>query len=321
MPVVESTYRAPLLLGNRHVQTCLPTLFRKVEGVAYEREQLALPDGAFLHLDWSRIGSRRLAVLSHGWEGHTRRCYMLGMVRALNRAGWDCLCWQFRWCGGVTNRTPACTHNGSVDDVRAVVDHGLASGTYDTAALVGFSMGGNLNLNYLARDPDRVPSVVRASVGFSVPVDLESCSRSLMQPANALYRRRFFHALCGKIHRMAAAFPGQVDATGVEEITDFAVFDDRYTAPLHGFADGADYRRRASSLPILHQIRVPSLIVNAANDSFLSPACYPYPVCEANPNLFLEVPSTGGHCGFVDFRDGEYWSEVRAREFLAETAQ
>lgn len=318
MPVVESTYRAPLLLGNRHVQTCLPTLFRKVAGVAYEREELDLADGAFLRLDWSRVGSRRLAVLSHGWEGHTRRSYMLGMVRALNRAGWDCLCWLFRWCDGVTNRTPTCTHNGSVEDVRAVVEHGLASGRYDTAALVGFSMGGNLNLNYLGRDPDRVPAEVKASVGFSVPLDLDGCGRALMQPTNTFYRRRFLDSLCAKIHRMAVAFPDRVDPTGVEEIVDFADFDERYTAPLHGFVDGADYRRRSSSLAVLDRVRVPTLIVNAANDSFLSPACYPYALCERNPHLFLEVPHTGGHCGFVDFPGGEYWSEVRTRGFLAE---
>jgi predicted alpha/beta-fold hydrolase len=318
MPLVESNYRAPLLLANAHVQTCLPSLFRKVTDVRYEREFLDLPDGAFLRLDWSRVGARRLAILSHGWEGHTRRAYVLGMVRALNRAGWDCLAWLFRWCDGVVNRTPTCTHNGAVEDVRAVVDHALATGAYDTVALVGFSMGGNLNLNYLGREPERVPAEVRASVGFSVPAHLDGSAKALGRTANCFYHRRFLKSLCDKIHRMAAAFPEQVDATGVEEIASLTVFDDRYTAPLHGFVDAADYRRRSSSLAVLPRVRVPSLIVDAANDSFLSPECYPYEVCRENPNLYLEVPATGGHCGFIDWSGDEYWSEARARSFLAE---
>ena len=319
MPVVPSTYRSPFPLRNAHLQTCLPTLFRKVTEVRYEPERIFLADGGFLHLDWSRVGARRLAILSHGWEGHTRRAYMLGMVRALNRAGWDCLCWLFRWCGGGTNLTPICTHNGSVDDVRAVVEHAIGTGGYDTVALVGFSMGGNLNLNYLGRDPDRVPPPLRASVGFSVPADLDDSSEALSRPANFLYRKRFFRSLCAKIRRMAAAFPGQVDATGVEEIRDFVVFDERYTAPLHGFANAADYRRRCSSRRILHQVAVPSLVVNAANDTFLGPSCYPRAACESNPNLFLEVPASGGHCGFLAWGK-DYWSETRAVEFLEQVA-
>jgi predicted alpha/beta-fold hydrolase len=104
----------------------------------------------------------------------------------------------------------------------------------------------------------------------------------------------------------------------VEQITSLDVFDERYTAPLHGFVDTADYRRRSSSLAVLPRVRVPSLIVNAANDTFLSPECYPYDACEDNPHLYLEVPRSGGHCGFIHFGADEYWSETRARDFLAE---
>jgi predicted alpha/beta-fold hydrolase len=318
MPLIESNYRAPLLLGNAHVQTCLPSLFRKVTGVQYERERLDLADGAFLRLDWSRVGSRRLAIISHGWEGHTQRAYVLGMVRALTRAGWDCLAWLFRWCDGITNRTPACTHNGAVEDVRAVVEHALATGAYDTIAMVGFSMGGNLTLNYLGREPDRVPSEICAAVGFSVPVHLDGSVKALAAAANHFYHRRFLRSLYDKIHRMAKAFPEQVGDTDVEEITSLDVFDERYTAPLHGFADAADYRRRSSSLTVLPNIQVPTLIVSAANDTFLSPECYPYEACRENPNLYLEVPESGGHCGFIDVGTEEYWSETRARNFLAE---
>jgi predicted alpha/beta-fold hydrolase len=151
-----------------------------------------------------------------------------------------------------------------------------------------------------------------------VPFDLETSADSLARPINRFYRNRFLRSLQHKIHRMADAFPEQVDANGVEEITNVKVFDELYTAPLHGFRDGADYRAQCSCGPIFHRVRIPTLVVNAANDSFLSPQCYPYEVCRENANLFLEVPESGGHCGFVDLRGGEYWSETRARDFLAE---
>ncbi|MFB6272019.1 MAG: alpha/beta hydrolase, partial [Salinibacter sp.] len=95
-------------------------------------------------------------------------------------------------------------------------------------------------------------------------------------------------------------------------------FDDAYTAPLHGFDGAADYYRRASSKPLLPEISVPTFLLNAANDPFLPPACYPYPIARNHEHLTLEVPRSGGHVGFVSFTDtGEYWSEHRTTTYLA----
>ena len=92
MPVVaQSNYQPPLLCSNPHVQTVVPTIFRSVPGVTYQRERIEIPDGDFLDLDWSRVGSKRLAIVLHGLEGDSGRPYMMGMVRALNRNDWDAL--------------------------------------------------------------------------------------------------------------------------------------------------------------------------------------------------------------------------------------
>ena len=40
-------------------------------------------------------------------------------------------------------------------------------------------------------------------------------------------------------------------------------------------------------------------------------------IAEKNDALFLEIPEHGGHVGFIAFnKDGEYWGETRAVEFL-----
>ena len=95
-------------------------------------------------------------------------------------------------------------------------------------------------------------------------------------------------------------------------------FDDAYTAPLNGFRDADTYYRAASSKPLLSEIAVPTLLVNAANDPFLADACYPTAIAVDHPHLTLEVPASGGHVGFVTVSDtGTYWSERRAASFLA----
>src|SRR5215212_9388354 len=100
MPVIApSTFRPPPLLANGHLQTILPTLLRRIDDLRYHRERIDTPDGDFLDLDWSTIGSGSLAILSHGLEGSSARWYMRGVAQALNRAGWDALAWNFRGCG------------------------------------------------------------------------------------------------------------------------------------------------------------------------------------------------------------------------------
>ena len=97
----------------------------------------------------------------------------------------------------------------------------------------------------------------------------------------------------------------------------FREFDGAYTAPLHGFRDAEDYWQQASSAPVLSRITRPTLLVNARNDPFLAPACFPVEAAKKNPFLHLEIPRSGGHLGFIRGPvHHEYWSESRAVEFL-----
>ena len=177
---INSAYKAPLLLRNAHIHTIYPTLFRKIKKVDYVREHIMTGDQDYLALDWSRIGSKTVAIISHGLEGDTNRAYVTGMVRALNLEGIDALAWNFRWCGGEPSRQLRFTHNGAIDDLHTVVHH--ASLKYQRIVLIGFSMGGNLSLLYLGKRSDSIPNAVRGCVSFSVPCDLADASLALSKP-------------------------------------------------------------------------------------------------------------------------------------------
>lgn len=129
--------------------------------------------------------------------------------------------------------------------------------------------------------------------------------------------QRFLRDLKVKMQEKAQRFPELIDVSGFDEIRRFHEFDDRYTAPLHGFRDARDYWARCSALGRLADIRVPALMVNAADDPFLSPACFPESSRQLGHHVRLEAPRWGGHVGFVEHaRDGFYWSERRALEFV-----
>ena len=320
MPILPiPSYRPTWPFINAHVHTVFPSLFRQLPGLSPRRERIETPDGDFLDLDWHTCVSGdadTLVVISHGLEGHARKKYPMGMARQMNRIGFDALCLNFRGCSGEPNRLPRLYHSGVTDDLHTVVMHGIDQG-YCRIFLVGFSMGGNQTLKYLGEAPDLVPSEVQGAAVFSVPCDLTGSAGVMDRPANRLYMQYFMKGLRQKMRIKAAMFPDLFDIKGLDEIKTFEVFDNRYTAPVHGFRDAADYYFQSSCKQFLRTIRVPSLLVQAGDDPFLSPSCYPQAEAEANPNLFLEIPGFGGHVGFyLPGKDNVYWQELRAGEFF-----
>ena len=195
-----------------------------------------------------------------------------------------------------------------------------APGYPEGVALVGFSLGGNLTLKYLGEAP--VDPAVIGGAAVSAPVELAASARALDRRwSNRIYLRRFLQTLIAKVEAKARRFPGEIDVTGIRRVRSFQEFDDRYTARLHGFRDAADYWAQSSARQYLAGITVPTLLINARDDPFLPPECFPFAEAEASGCFYLEAPESGGHVGFADFAegsDGRTWAERRVVEFLRE---
>jgi predicted alpha/beta-fold hydrolase len=319
MPLLSSEFRPPFLLRNGHVQTVIGAFLRRGHKVEFQPERLELADGDFLDLRWLRHNRDRLAILSHGLEGSARQGYVRGMAAALTKAGWDALAWNFRGCGEEPNRLVRLYHSGATEDLRAVIDH--AAARYAQVALIGFSLGGNLTLKYLGEAPPH--PAVSCGVAISAPVDLAASARQLdTRWSNRIYLRRFIRSLIAKVEAKAVHFPTEIDASGSRDLRTFQEFDDRYTSKLHGFRDAADYWAQASSRQYLTRITVPALLLNARNDPFLPPECFPVPEARQSSCFHLEAAASGGHLGFLELRQGRLrpWFESRVIQFLADAA-
>lgn len=317
MPLIEnSSYKAPLFFQNGHIQTLYPTMFRKVKEPGYQRERIFTPDDDFLDLDWMRQNSKKLAILSHGLEGNSHRKYIKGMACALKNSGWDVLAWNYRSCSGEPNQTLQFYHQGSTEDLGLVIDHAKSQKKYQNIVLVGFSLGGNVTLNYLAKQGKKATQSISQAVVFSVPCDIASSAVKLTLPENKIYMKRFLRYLHQKVKAKMTLFPDQIDDEGYEKIKDFKDYDDRYTAPLHGFKNAHDYWEKCSTVNKISQIEVPTLIVNALNDPMLAPESFPYQEAKKSRYVYLETPNSGGHAGFARFGERYYWSEERAVAFF-----
>jgi uncharacterized protein len=320
MPLLHTRdHQAPFWLPNGHFQSIFPALFRKIRNVTYTRERILTEDDDFLNLDWARSAghSKGLVILSHGLEGDSQRQYILGMVRALTRNGYDCLAWNYRSCGGEMNHQVRFYHSGATDDLDQVVQHARQKG-YSTLHLMGFSLGGNLTLKYLGERGSSLDPEIQRAVVFSVPMDLLACSRAIEKLENRIYQKRFLSSLRPKVHAKARVFPEHINAEAYANVRTFYDFDHIYTAALHGFAGADDYYARNSSKFFVEGITIPTLIVNALNDPLVPAASLPQDTIAQLPHVWLELTEAGGHCGFRpgSMQGDLYWSEQRALQFL-----
>lgn len=318
MPVIESSsYTPPPLCRSPHVQSIFPVFCRPIQRLEYTRERIDTPDGDFLDLDWSPVGSKNVLLAIHGLEGCSDSRYMHGILRAFNRRGWDGVAMNLRGCSGEMNRLARFYHAGATEDVEQVLTHIRRTRSYGTIALVGFSMGGNLALRYLGEQADRLAPQIRAAAAVSTPCDLASSASKLARPENFIYMNRFVYAFRRKLRAKKKIMPDKIDDRGFYKIRTFKQYDDRYTAPLNGFKNAEDYWAKTSAKPLLPRITIPTLMINAQDDPMLARPSFPLEEARQNPNLFLELPEHGGHTGFMRFNaDGEYWHETRVAEFI-----
>lgn len=287
---------------------------RRVPIPDWNRRRIDLPDGDFLDIDILDEGSNKGVLLLHGLEGTTSRTYMRAMARALSGSGASVVGVNFRGCSGEPNRLARSYHSGATEDLRAVLD--AIAGQFEHVQAVGFSLGGNMLLKYLGEEGSA--SRIQRAVAISVPCDLAGSADELAKRQNRLYMWNFMRSLREKMRQKAAAHPGEVDTCGLDSMTTFHEFDDQFTAPLHGFRDAHHYWASCSSMHFLADIRVPTLLLNAKDDPFLSEGCFPDEACSASSFVYLETPERGGHVGFLD--GDQTYAERRAVAFLQDSA-
>jgi hypothetical protein len=314
-------YRPAWWLPGGHAQTLFAALARsRCLPACCEWEELALPDGDFVDLCWLPGGDGPVVVVLHGLEGSAASPYARGMLTALSARRWRPVLMHFRGCSGRMNRLDRSYHSGDTGDIAFLVDELRRRYPGAPLAAVGYSLGGNALLKYLGETGPHAG--LAAAVAVSVPYLLAEGARRLDTGLSRLYQRYLLRSLRRKV---AAKFRGReravlgIGPADLERLTDFRTFDDAVTARLHGFRDVRDYYTRSSSRQYLGRIRVPTLLLHARDDPFMTPAVLPE-AAELAPAVTLEVHERGGHVGFVTGAlpwAPRYWLEARIPAFLA----
>jgi predicted alpha/beta-fold hydrolase len=323
-------YRAPAWLPGGNAQTIWAAkVARRHAGVPprWRRERWATPDGDFIDIDHleaepgavpvaagagSPTDSRNTAtalhggepvprpsrhlVLFHGLEGSSASAYCVAFASAARARGWGLSVPHFRGCSGELNLAPRAYHSGDFTEIGWILDRLRAAHGAPLLA-AGVSLGGNALLRWAEEAGEPAAATVQAVAAICSPIDLAAAGAAIDRGFNRLvYARMFLATMKPKALAKLAQHPGLFDAKRLAAARTLFEFDDVFTAPLHGFAGTRDYWRRASALPHLAAIRVPALVLHAANDPFVPAAALPPP--GQRGHVTLSRTRHGGHVGF-----------------------
>ena len=321
-PEGHPAFEAAPWCRNPHLQTIVGRIARRRFEPRYDRVRLDTDDGDFLDVDIAPEPEdvAGVCLLLHGLEGSARSGYMVSTGAALAAAGVRAVALNFRTCGGEPNRLPRAYHSGETSDIARVLAWMSRRFAGLPRAAVGFSLGGSALLNLLGRDSENDRSTgerasggaaspgtgaghLSAAVAVSVPYDLAAAADALERGVNRLYSARFLRSLRAKAREKAARFPDRI-APGAASVRSLREFDDRMTAPLHGFRDAADYYERCSSAPVIGSVSIPALLVHARDDPVAPIASMPLDDIRRRTNLSSLLTERGGHLGFLDRRLG-----------------
>jgi len=268
---------------------------------AAEMRRVLLPmnDGSGDRLAAAMFGDARgadpLAVLVHGLGGNEESDYLRATAAVLRSRGLPVVLLNLRGAGP---SRPTCRfqyHAGRTADLRDALstlqsEHGAVR-----FFLVGFSLGGNMLLKYLAEHADAVPLAGAASV--SAPLDLEAACRRILEKRNRVYHRY----LLGRIRSEALGAGAEVsddERRAIVAARSILEFDANFVAPRNGYASAVEYYTRNSSGRFLDAIAVPTLVIHALDDPWIPDDSYRRFAWDSNPHLTPLLSTGGGHVGF-----------------------
>jgi predicted alpha/beta-fold hydrolase len=212
-----------------------------------------------------------------------------------------------RSCGGTEDRCNTLYHAGLTSDLLVVL-RGLSA----PAWLVGFSLGGNVALKLAGELGEAAEPWLAGVCAVSTPLDLAGCARRIHRRDNFLYERRFVRNMRRRLIATGRYTPR--DLAGIDSVIGI---DERITAPSFGFANAENYYRTQSAIGFLDSIRVPVLLIQAKDDTFVPFAPFASDAVRRNPRIELLATEHGGHVGFLARRKPHLWLDETVMLWIA----
>lgn len=317
MPLLENSYHPSPLLKNGFINTVYRT-FTSNGTITYDRTRITTLDNDFLDIDFVHQKTNTLVIILHGLEGSSQSTYVKDAVNYLKSQKIAIAALNFRSCSGEDNLKFQSYHSGKTDDLDTTIQYISDNHNYQNLCLLGFSMGGNMVLKYVG-ETEQLNSKIKVAMAVSVPCDLVGSSIELSKKRNYIFMQRFLRSLKKKTFQKMAKHPtNNIQINAVKHAKNFFDFDGAVTAPIFGYKSAQDYWKQNSCKPFLNSIKIPTLLINAMDDSFLSKSCHPFEIAATNKYFSFMPTKFGGHVGFNHpfIGKSEQWLEKKLLQFL-----
>jgi uncharacterized protein len=303
------------LLRNPHLQTIAGHFWqRPFDPVRYPVEARLFrtePDVQVLVESQSPAAiPRGHIVMVHGLEGSGAAGYMRSLAQTALAAGYAAHRFHMRTCGGTEHLCQTLYHAGLTGDLRAVLEQ-FAAERRAPLWLVGFSLGGNVVMKLAGELGTAAYPLFRGVCGVSTPLDLEACANCIGRPENRLYERRFVRRMRTRLCKTGRYTPA--DFRGLNTLRGI---DDRITAPSFGFRDADEYYRTQSAIRFAGGIRIPALLIQAKDDTFIPSGIFETGAVRLNPAIKVVMTGHGGHLGFLSRRQPRLWVDAAVLDWI-----
>jgi predicted alpha/beta-fold hydrolase len=302
------------------LQTVRNVLSPSADLSAFRSVRLALPmrdgsgDVVLAALDEPlQVPRGPLIVLVHGVAGNEDSLYMRTSAAFHLSHGSRVIRLNLRGAGVSRSLCRFEYHAGRTEDLRdallAIPQRLKRSGIF----LVGYSLGGNMLLKFLAEHGSDLPILGATSV--SAPIDLAAAVRRMMAPRNALYHRWLLRHMKTEATGGAAELsPAERDA--IRRARSIYEFDRDFLGPRHGYEGADDYYEMNSSKRYLQDIRIPTCVIHAHDDPWIPVGPYLEVDWKQNQYLTPLLPEGGGHVGFHCSGFRSPWHDACVRAFV-----
>ncbi|CAK9783619.1 unnamed protein product [Cutaneotrichosporon oleaginosum] len=334
VPSLKGTFKPAWWLPNGHFQTAYIVMgdFSKVDRVDYVRTMLRLPDGGTISLDITPPNHLELPVdaptlvVCHGLTGNARESYVRNIlnwaIKPTSEGGIGArgVVVNFRGCGGTPLTSPQLYSAAASCDLNSAA-HYLRH-TFPQSALhgIGFSLGASVLARYLGERGDS--SLLSSGTVIGCPWDINALSHALEDGwlSSRLYSRALAHNLIKLFFRhydrnplmweqnaqLKECVPAMKHLRSLGKDVRLKMVDEMFTARAGGprppwpFDGAKEYYEYAGSAQLIHNIRVPTLGINAYDDPVVHGTALPISQVQEGSHVYLAVTGAGGHLGWFD---------------------
>lgn len=243
--------------------------------------------------------SKRILLLLHGLTGSENSRYLIRVTHRFTQAGFTVFRMNLRGCGLGAGLAKHPYHSGRSEDTREVLNFIAKRYPESPITQIGFSLGANITLK-MAGENVPLPHHLDSVMAISPPLDLDSTVKLLIKKRNKIFNTYFMNGLIRDAKLRSQFFPEDKLPIFTKNMNVYD-FDDIYTAPRCGFQNAKDYYTQCSSAQFISQITLPTFILYAKDDPFITRRSFLS--IPKKSNFDTIITQKGGHMGWLGYTD------------------